>query len=314
VRRGGSGKRIPRPPIQHPLKIIPPALRALWIRCCRRWFGDSVIREPLPATPLPEPLSLHMVVSRDTWRMGLLALRSLEFQSGCRWRPWIHEDGTFGDEDARQLQALQPDATIVRRAEADARMSEFLGQWPICREHRMRHHWFIKFFDTFAFAPGERYMVLDSDIVFFRAPAGIREWAASGADTVHFMRDTRETYALPREDLERGMGFPFWRAVNSGICLMVKPAVSLDLAEKFLGQFAGNARHYQFLEQSLFALTGSAWNRGDCLPPSYEISWGNFRRPDSVCRHYVGPFKHDLLWVEGALSHWLDRRLGRRRA
>jgi lysophospholipase L1-like esterase len=44
----------------------------------------------------------------------------------------------------------------------------------------------------------------------------------------------------------------------------------------------------------------SAWGRGGALPPTYEINWGYLRSPGAVCRHYVGAFKHDLLYIEGA--------------
>ena len=295
------------------MKVIPPQLRALWIACCRRWFGEAVIRMPVPPHDIGLSVGLHMVVSSKTWKMGLMALRSLEFQTGARWSPVIHEDGSLSDADAEELAILQPDATLIRRRDADALVSEGLASWPVCRENRARHNWFIKFFDTFLLARHPHYIVLDSDIVFYRAPRFLQDWAERGADTLHFMRDTRETYASPRADLEAAMGFPFWESVNSGICLMFKPAVSLDLAEQFLTRCAAGARHYKFLEQTLFALTGSAWNRGGCLPPEYEISWGNFRSRSAVCRHYVGPFKDDLLWVEGAASFWLDQKLRRRR-
>jgi hypothetical protein len=39
---------------------------------------------------------------------------------------------------------------------------------------------------------------------------------------------------------------------------------------------------------------------GSPLPRTYNISWGYWRDPGSICRHYVGDFKHDLLYIEGA--------------
>ena len=46
----------------------------------------------------------------------------------------------------------------------------------------------------------------------------------------------------------------------------------------------------------------SALNRGGMLPSTYNINWGFLRAPGSICRHYVGAFKHDLLYIEGAPS------------
>jgi hypothetical protein len=44
----------------------------------------------------------------------------------------------------------------------------------------------------------------------------------------------------------------------------------------------------------------SAWGRGGALPKQYEINWGYLKSRGAVCRHYVGAFKHDLLYIEGA--------------
>lgn len=295
------------------MKILPSFVRAGLIRFCRAQFSERAIRASFPRAEMQEPVSLHMVISEKTWKMGLMALRSLEWQTGLRWHPYIHDDGSLGENIMADLMALQPDARIIRRTEADARCTRLLDSFEACRENRSKHNWFLKFFDTYFLAPRENYIVLDSDIIFFRRPREIMEWIARRGDDLHFMEDTREAYACPREELESGMGLEFWRMVNSGICLMNKQAVDLGLAEKFMARFAGTARHFQFLEQSLFALTGSAWKKGGLLPKTYEISWGNFRQRDAVCRHYVGPFKDDALYVEGATSFWLDLKTKKKR-
>ena len=46
----------------------------------------------------------------------------------------------------------------------------------------------------------------------------------------------------------------------------------------------------------------SAWNRGGALPRTYEISWGFFRQKKSIARHYIGAFKHDVLYIEGPIT------------
>lgn len=252
-----------------------------------------------------------MVITRNMLEMGMLTMRSLEFHSGRTWAPVFHEDGTLKDEDVAVLKRHFPDARVILRKEADAALDKVLEPYPACREARGKHSWFLKNFDTWHFAPHDRYVVIDSDIVFFRRPDLLMQWIASRADTVHVMKDTSEKYARPREEIESLMGFPLWRKVNSGLDLMPRAAFALDLAEKFLSNCGPGARHFQFLEQTFFAVTGSAWGRGGVLPPEYEISWSNFRRRGSVCRHYVGPFKDDLLWVEGATTFWLQS-FGRR--
>lgn len=91
-----------------------------------------------------------------------------------------------------------------------------------------------------------------------------------------------------------------WPRFNSGLVLMPRAAVDLDWAERLLETFEKNAHHPQFFEQTLYGLMASVWNRGGALPSTYEISWGYFRKRGAICRHYVGDFKHDLLYIEAA--------------
>ncbi len=249
-----------------------------------------------------------MVLSHDGVLMGQLALRSLEFHSGLAWAPILHDDGSLTQEDVAELQRNFPDARIIRRAEADSELDAGLADYPHCRENRVRHPWFLKVFDTRHFAPHDRYIVIDSDIVFFRKPDFVLDWMEKRPETFWFMEDTKEKYSSDRAGIEAAMGFPVWERVNSGLDLMVRPAVHLDLAEKFLERCAPMAREFHFLEQTFFAVAGSAWGKGGKLPGEYEISWTNFRRPGAVCRHYVGPFKNDALFVEGARVFWWQSR------
>ena len=84
--------------------------------------------------------------------------------------------------------------------------------------------------------------------------------------------------------------------------LVPRQVISLDLAEKLLTTFETTAHHPQFFEQTLYALMASAWNRGGPLPSTYEISWKFFRQKNCIARHYIGAFKHDVLYLEGPVT------------
>lgn len=290
------------------IKILPTFVRQGLIRFTRHTFGRPAIARRREYPRLEEPVSLHMVLSQRMMEMGMLTLRSLEFHTRRQWAPFIHEDGSLTDADVARLQENFPDARIIRRAAADQALEEALAAFPACRENRRKHNWFLKNFDTWHYAPHGRYIVIDSDIVFFRRPELLLQWISSPDEKVWLMEDTNEKYALPRAGIEAEMGFPLWKKVNSGLDLMPRAAFDPALAEKFLSRCAPKAEKFQFLEQTFFAVAGSAWGRGGTLPAEYEISWGNFRRRHGVCRHYVGPFKDDLLWVEGATTFYFQSR------
>lgn len=264
--------------------------------CCAPW----AVRMHRRPTHDIEDVSVHMLVSSRTWDAGLLAAVSLESSSGKSWQFFFHDDGTLDERMMERILGRFPDARVVRRGEADERARVFLAGHPKCLEHRGRHNLFLKFFDFAAWAPDERFIVLDSDVIFFRRPPEIMDWAESESQDYRYNEDTKEKFCIPRDYIERGLGTAPWPRFNSGLVLVPKRAINLDLAETLLAKFEETAHHPQFFEQTLYGLMGAAWGRGGALPPSYEINWGYFRRPGAVCRHYVGAFKHDLLFIEGA--------------
>ncbi len=293
------------------MKILPSKLRQAAINFCRAKFAGPAVRRRMERPHHGQPVSLHMVLSHDGVLMGQLTLRSLEFHSGFSWAPVIHDDGTLTNKDVSEIQGNFPDARVIRRPEADATLHDALGGYPHCRDNRIRHPWFLKVFDTRHFAPHDRYIVIDSDIVFFRKPDFVLDWMRNRPEEFWFMEDTKEKYSSDRAGIEAAMGFPLWERVNSGLDLMVRPAVDLALAEKFLTLCAPMAREFHFLEQTFFAVAGSRWGKGGKLPREYEISWTNLRRSAAVCRHYVGPFKNDALFVEGARVFWWQSNINK---
>ncbi len=252
-----------------------------------------------PARSEEDP-SVHMLVSSRTWHAGLLAAVSWEHHTGRRWRFFIHEDGTVDKEARDRIRAVLPDVRLVPRVESDERLRAVLQNHPRCLAQRTRHNLFLKFTDFAAFAPGQRFIVLDSDVIFFRPPGEILAWVDGGSETCHYNEDTKEKFCIPRTYLEDALNVSMWPRFNSGLVLVPRAAIDWDLAERLLAVFEQSAHHPQFFEQTLYALMCSAWGRGGALSPSYEISWGYLRHRGAVCRHYVGAFKHDLLYIEGA--------------
>jgi hypothetical protein len=290
------------------MKMIPQAVRSAMIAFCRDRLATGAVRRSRNFPHHGRPVSLHMVLSGTGVLMGQLTLRSLEYHSGVSWAPVLHDDGTLTDRDVAEIRENFPDARIIRRSEADAAMRCGLEGFPHCGENREKHPWFLKVFDTRHFAPHDHYIVIDSDIVFFRKPEFMMQWMDGLPETFWFMEDTKEKYSSDRVGIEAAMGFPLWSRVNSGLDLMFRPGVDLSLAERFLERCVPLAREYHFLEQTFFAVAGSAWGKGGTFPLEYEISWTNFRRRGAVCRHYVGPFKNDALYVEGATCFWARSR------
>jgi len=280
------------------------------IRTFLRFLGRCVVAPVvIAAGRRPEgpeiPVSVHILVSSKTWRMGLMAAFSLEYFSGKRWKLFIHEDGTVDRRSRERIEARLPGVRFVTRQEADEAEEQLLNNHPACLRNRSRHNLFLKFFDPMAFAPGDKFLILDADLFFYRPPEFLLQWAAGGERACYYNRDVKEVYCLPRETIEKVIGVSLWECFNSGLLCICREALDLDLSERLLTAFEATAHHPQFFEQTLYALCASAFNRGGPLPAQYEITWNIFRRRDSVCRHYVGPAKFDHLYLEGPASLFL---------
>ncbi len=243
---------------------------------------------------------VHILVSSSSWHCGLLAAISLETLCEKNWRFVFHEDGSVTEAQKGQILKTLPGVRFISRFEADEKMSRFLSDYPLCGAHRSRHNFFLKIFDIPAFVEGTKFLLLDSDVMFFQRPSEILDWATSENEGIFFNEDTQEKYSSPRSEIENQIGFQLHRNFNSGLVLMQSKAFDLRLAESLLSKFEHSAHHPQFFEQTLYCVMASAWGRGQALSERYEINWGYFRSRGAICRHYVGAFKHDLLYIEGS--------------
>jgi len=248
------------------------------------------------------PISVHMLVSSKTWKMGLMAAYSFEYFSGRRWPFLIHDDGTLDEAIQKQIREGFPGCRIVTRAEAEALESERLKNYPACRRNRSTFNLSLKFFDLPAFAPHPRFIVLDSDLLFYKRPDEILKWADSDSSECWFNHDSKEGYASPGTAIEKAVNIKLWDRVNSGLCLLHQDAISLDRSERCLLALENWVRTPALLEQTLFALNASDFNRGGLLPRTYEISVTQFRHPKAIARHYISTNKWTMLYLEGPPS------------
>ena len=261
-----------------------------------------ILRKRVELEERTDGISVHLLVSAGTFQMGLLAIRSFQFFTGRHWQVFVHDDGSLTQRDQEEISQVLPKARFVGRAEADEKMAGVLTGFPHCARLRSQHNWFLKIFDLVQFVPGSKFIVLDSDLLFFDLPPEILRWAAEDETGCWFNRDGKEVYAYPRAVIEERWPHPLWNRVNSGLCLLQKSAIDLARCEDFLNRLEGEHGKFMFLEQTLFAVNASAAGPGGMLPPQYEISWGNFRKRDGICRHYVGVFKHDVFFLEGVVT------------
>ena len=177
-------------------------------------------------------------------------------------------------------------------------MNVVLANCPNLSRYRAELPLGLKAFDVPHFATGERYILLDTDLLFYASPARILRWVDTGEDGCWFNQDATEPTAMSSEHAKNHYNVDLWPQVNSGLCLINRNAIDFAKMETWIADPVMKAAIQWRVEQTLHALAASDSGRGGTLSPEYEITLGGKRRKSSHCRHYVGIVR-DLFYSEG---------------
>ena len=197
--------------------------------------------------------------------------------------------------------------SVLSREDADAAMGELLSQHLHCQQYRARHPLALKILDIPLLTPAERFLLIDSDVLFYRRPGALLTWADSEREECWFNQDVAEASLLTPAEARELLGVQLWEKVNSGLCCIAQRAIDLDFCDHCMRKTDIAAGQIWRLEQTLYALCASRFGRGGLLPPYYEVSLGRSAGPDCIARHYVGAVRQRF-FGEGLplLRHLLD--------
>ena len=247
---------------------------------------------------VPHAVPVHVLTGANDWRLAAWMLASWFQATEHAWPIVIHDDGTLPEEGRATLERLFANARIIRRAEADAAMDKALRPFPFCAEYRAMHPLALKLFDIPHFTAGERYMMFDSDVLFFRHPREILDWANAESDECWFNEDIQEASLISAADARDDLGLRPWPRVNSGLGLICKAAIDLDFIDRALAVTSILRGHIWRVEQTLHMLCAARHGKGGLLPRTYEVSLNRHCAEDAIARHYVGAVR-DKFFSEG---------------
>jgi hypothetical protein len=201
----------------------------------------------------------------------------------------------------RRLRTHFPDAQIIEQPEADEKVTLALSatKYPRLLEARRHSPFMMKLIDPAVLARGERIVILDSDVLFFRPPVELQTYVErESGDAWLFQRDPESTYNITAEEAASSFGIRLPERVNSGIAVFPRSLVDFALCERLLEhpkvrQLSG------WIEQTLFALCAGTRGAVKYLSSDYMISLERGLNYDAMtARHYAGPSR-PLLTEEG---------------
>jgi len=245
-----------------------------------------------------QTVPVHVLTGEKDFWLAAWMLASWFHFSEHAWPVIIHDDGTLPEAGSQLFQKLFTNARIISRREADAAVEPLLRQYPFCSDYRKAHPLALKLFDIPYFTTGDRFFVFDSDLLFFNHPREILDWVARGADECWFNEDVKEGALITAAEARSELGIKIWSRVNSGLCLLVKAALDLDLCDRALAQTSILSGHVWRIEQTLLMLCAARHAKGGLLPRTYEVSLGRHAADGAVSRHYVGAVR-DRFFGEG---------------
>jgi hypothetical protein len=280
-------------------------LRKDWKRGWAASWADHVLlprirswKNPHRAKPL-EPVPVHVLAGGEQFWMMCWMLASWFRVTGRNWRVVVQDDGSLEEWQVRHVEEKWPGSTLVRSAAAGDRMVPLLAPYPCCARYRAAHPLARKIFDAPVLADGGRFILLDTDVLFFSKPVDMLEWVDGKSGGSWFNEDVAEASLVSPEEALAKWNVRLIPRVNSGVCLVEADTVDLDFCEQALRESGLLGGLLWRVEQTLFALCASRAGRGGgLLPSTYEVSLGSRRAPEAICRHYVGAVR-DRFYAEG---------------
>jgi hypothetical protein len=262
----------------------------------RDFLRPKILRTPPIAGATADEAEIHVLTSEKDWLNLIWSLKSFYAHVPRRYRLVIHGDPSLSPQAADALSAHFPDARLIGHGEAREEMLDTLAGYPRCRRLRQTNTLSIKCFDFVHFLSGDRMILFDSDLLFFRRPeAFLARLDASAPPMNAFNRDISTAYAVDMDTI-RSFGHAIVPEVNSGFGIVYRGSMPLDLLEEFLGIPGLPDGHFWRIEQTLFALCASRFGVA-LLPDDYRVFLDGDvgERP---YRHYVGAVR-DKMYAEG---------------
>lgn len=210
--------------------------------------------------------------AKDT-TMAFWALKSLLHYSDVPWDIWL-ADGGLRTHHVNLFEQHFPGIRVHRRDELDERTRGVLKLFPMSYQlrHRRGYAPAMKLIDPPLYL-SERFLLLDSDVLFFSKPEEILVALNDTSRPFHF-------------NMERG-------AINSGVSVVDPQAVRLEDVELCLSAFSQKQRDGWTIEQDVY--TALAKGRFAPLPGWYAVEPISEEEHERVtCCHYIGVCRHSF--------------------
>jgi hypothetical protein len=287
------------------MKVTPHDVKAAF-RFGHRYVLNRIIHPYPPHTAIgmadgvEAEAETHILSSERDFAMACWTLASYYAMCEKASPVVMHDDGTLSRDDLETIRRIVPSVKIVGREEADAVVHEKFKCYPHLLGLRKRLPHMMKILDFHAFCQAKRFVIVDSDILFFSDPKELYEAGKSH----RFSCDLETTYAVEPDELKKMSGIDCPPRVNCGMANVLKEVVDIEMMEWLLHIANIDLQKCPpYIEQTLWAME---CGRGgfEYLPESYRICNAPGLK-GLVAKHYTGLIldrfrsARDYFFVEG---------------
>jgi hypothetical protein len=259
---------------------------------------------PLPARQGP-PLVVHLLTGRRFAYQTAFCLHSLARHCSQPVHAEIHDDGSLGGASLALLERLGSTIRVHPHSDILARLERHLpaARYPTLRERWQNYPNLRKLIDVHLARTGWK-LVLDSDLLFFRPPTLLADWAAAPDCPLHAV-DCAESYGYTRPLMERLAGAVIPPLVNVGICGLRSEDLDWDQLERWSATLIREERTNYYLEQALVAMLMAREPRRTIAPAEDYLTLprpAEIAAPTAVMHHYVDTAKRGYFRVAWRLT------------
>lgn len=262
--------------------------------------------DTLPSIPMSsgEMTEVHMLCGKRDLDMGIWASWSLfRFLDG-KGNLYVHSDGSLNEADIETWREKIGRLNLIDRSVSEKAVSSLLSsRAPMLYQWSQNNLTGIQLIDTQLFGEAKTYLVLDTDVLFFRKPKILLDCLHDHAAQFAWCRDLCDAYSGSSELIHEVTGVHVPPRVNHGV--FVNPRLEINdfmWLEKQIELIQADGRidlnHY-WSSQTYLALIIGMKGSSMILPDEYSIRSGRGSQTDIV-RHYVGiPKTRYRYFVEG---------------
>jgi hypothetical protein len=274
--------------------IINTIRRLYYKRMMRRIDGISIVSQSTL-----QPCEVHILTSAWDWDLALWALHSFYHWTSVDWPLVVHDGGGLGPREWAIFRSHFPNARFLPASQADVLVNKWLAERDLSSTIHARANYNLmrKVIDTAITCQARRYILLDSDVLFFKKPDHLLRIAQENNPQIHLLRDYQNSYSINSDVSKFELGLSLPDTINTGLAVIPKSAIDFEFMETIFDKSVIPLDQDGFAEQTVLALLASQAGF-EYLPEVYKVVTCPSSNRDEILRHYVGPVKR-LFFDEG---------------